>query len=99
MDLKVCKICGRRYEACRPVYDGNIFRWQDVACCMEHGLEYFAKVAESRKKETAEQTADNGVNKDLESPVEKEKKDPVVSEPAVAGSKTETKKRRKKSAG
>lgn len=27
-------------------------RWQDVACCIEHGAEYFAQVAKSRSKIT-----------------------------------------------
>jgi hypothetical protein len=30
--------------------DSNIFRWQDVACCPEHGAIYFAQVAEARNK-------------------------------------------------
>lgn len=48
---KRCRICGREYEACRPTYTtNNIFRWQDVACCEEHGTEYFELVMASREE-------------------------------------------------
>lgn len=45
---RVCKICGKEYPYCRTSFNNNIFRWQDVACCAEHGSEYFARVAASR---------------------------------------------------
>ena len=47
---KICRICGKEYEACSPAFGtpvGN--RWQDVACCVEHANEYFAKVEASRR--------------------------------------------------
>jgi len=46
---KVCKICGKEYPYCFTVRRGDIFRWQDVACCPEHGSEYFAKILASRE--------------------------------------------------
>lgn len=45
---RTCKICGERYEYCMTNRSNTIFRWQDVACCPEHGAEYFRKIAESR---------------------------------------------------
>lgn len=48
--IKVCKICGREYEAChtlRPNLD-NEFRWNDVCCCPEHGAEYLRRVLIAR---------------------------------------------------
>ena len=45
---KICRICGKEYEACKSVFDTTMNRWQDVACCVEHGAEYFARIAESR---------------------------------------------------
>ena len=45
---RICKICGKEYEYCRTVRTDSVFRWQDVACCVEHGNEYFALVAASR---------------------------------------------------
>lgn len=46
---RICKICGKEYPYCKTeLKDGNIFRWQDVACCHEHGTEYFALIAASR---------------------------------------------------
>lgn len=47
--IKKCKICGREYEYCRTmVPNTNMFRWQDVACCAEHGAEYLRLVLEAR---------------------------------------------------
>ena len=48
--VKVCKVCGKEYEAChtlRPNLNSE-FRWQDVACCPEHGAVYLARILESR---------------------------------------------------
>lgn len=46
---RICRICGKEYEYCRTALPkGNRFRWQDVACCAEHGAEYFRLIAESR---------------------------------------------------
>ena len=47
--IRICKICGKEYPYCKTARNSDIFRWQDVACCPEHGSEYFAKVIESRK--------------------------------------------------
>lgn len=49
-----CKVCGCEYEYChtnRRV--AGVFRWQDVACCAEHGSIYFAQIMESRSKANA----------------------------------------------
>lgn len=46
-----CKVCGCEYEYChtnRRV--AGVFRWQDVACCPEHGSIYFARIMESRSE-------------------------------------------------
>lgn len=53
--MKVCKICGAEYLPCANplVRVGEKNRWQDVACCVEHGAEYFAQIAKSRDKFTA----------------------------------------------
>ena len=62
---KVCKVCGCEYEYCyTQLKDDNIFRWQDVACCKEHGAEYFKMVMISRgelsdKKSKVQHTAKN----------------------------------------
>lgn len=48
--LRVCKVCGKEYEGChtqRPNLN-NEFRWQDVACCPEHGAEYLRQILISR---------------------------------------------------
>lgn len=44
-----CRICGKEYEACLNTkrVDG-VFRWQSVACCVEHGAEYLALIRASR---------------------------------------------------
>lgn len=46
---RICKVCGKPYEYChtwRRV--DNMFRWQDVACCEEHGRQYLKEVLKSR---------------------------------------------------
>jgi hypothetical protein len=46
---KICKVCGREYEYCRTLrHTEGVFRWQDVACCAEHGSTYFARIQASR---------------------------------------------------
>lgn len=46
---KVCKICGKEYECCKTVrHIDGVFRWQDVACCVEHGQEYLNLVLAAR---------------------------------------------------
>lgn len=47
--MKTCRICGKQYEACKSAFDTNVQRWQDIACCIEHGMEYFKQIEESRK--------------------------------------------------
>ena len=48
--IKVCKVCGREYEACHTLRQNlnSEFRWQDVACCPEHGAEYLRRIMISR---------------------------------------------------
>jgi len=43
-----CKICGKEYEYCKTNRPAEMFRWQNVACCPEHGAEYFRQIAISR---------------------------------------------------
>ena len=44
---RTCRVCGKTYEACATLYKGTVFRWQDVACCPEHGAEYLKAIQES----------------------------------------------------
>ena len=50
--IKICKVCGKEYEACHTLRPNlnNEFRWQEVACCPEHGAEYLKKVLAARGK-------------------------------------------------
>ena len=47
-----CRVCGKEYEACRNAkrVDG-VFRWQDVACSVEHGAIYLDLIRKSRATE------------------------------------------------
>ena len=45
---KICKVCGVEYPYCSTNRDTGLFRWQDVACCQEHGSQYFAEVLAAR---------------------------------------------------
>lgn len=46
---RICKICGKEYPFCYTNRRDNAFRWQDVACCPEHGTEYFNQIMASRQ--------------------------------------------------
>lgn len=47
--IKVCRICGKEYEACRSANrSAGVFRWQEVACSPECGAAYLEKINESR---------------------------------------------------
>lgn len=48
---RICKICGREYPYCKTERSVDIFRYQDVACCVEHGTQYFAEVEAARTPE------------------------------------------------
>lgn len=46
---KVCKVCNKTYEYCRTLKRiEGVFRWQEVACCPEHGSIYLSKIRASR---------------------------------------------------
>ena len=45
---RICKVCGKEYPYCKNWNNNDIFRWQDVACCEEHGREYFAAIMRAR---------------------------------------------------
>ena len=58
--IKTCKVCGAEYEACHTLRPNlnNEFRWQDVACCPEHGAEYLRRILISRGELREEQTSE-----------------------------------------
>ena len=45
--LKRCKICGAKYIDCYAPRPAVSFRWQDVACCIEHGQEWLKAVSDA----------------------------------------------------
>lgn len=46
---KKCKVCGKEYEYCHTLRrTPGVFRYQDVACCPEHGSIYLARIVASR---------------------------------------------------
>lgn len=62
---KKCKVCGKEYEYCHTIRKvAGVFRWQDVACSVEHGEMYLASVLASRMEgnEPAGANADVGEN-------------------------------------
>ena len=59
--MKICKVCGKEYPYCKNWNNNDIFRWQDVACCEEHGKEYFAAVLRARG-ELVEEPEENAVD-------------------------------------
>lgn len=60
--IKVCRVCGKEYEACHTLKRvAGVFRWQEVACSPECGGVYLAKIEESR---TGTSSVQSNVNKD-----------------------------------
>lgn len=51
---RICRVCGKEYEACRSERTSNATAWKDVACSRECGEEYFRRVAEARSGKTIE---------------------------------------------
>ena len=43
-----CKVCGTDYPYCKTANRAGTYRWQDVACCPEHGSIYLAQVVAAR---------------------------------------------------
>ena len=73
---KVCKVCGKEYEACRTLRPNlnNEFRWQDVACSPEHGAEYLRRVLVARGKATAMPDTEQAIEPPVDVQAETEKK-------------------------
>lgn len=46
--LKKCRVCGKEYSACVPLYHTGGFRWQAVSCSPECGSIYLKRVLASR---------------------------------------------------
>ena len=44
---KICKACGKEYEACRTPNPG-VFRWRDIACSVECAEKYIHDVMVAR---------------------------------------------------
>lgn len=53
-EIKICRVCGERYEACRTSKVSNAFRWQDVACSPGCGTEYLRRVKLSRESKSSQ---------------------------------------------
>jgi hypothetical protein len=53
-NTRKCKVCGKEYPYCKTAFVPGSFRYQDVACCAEHGQEYLARVIDSRTEKTSE---------------------------------------------
>ena len=47
--IKNCRVCGAKYEACNSARTGNgAFNWREVACSPECGMVYLDKITASR---------------------------------------------------
>lgn len=53
-DMLKCRICGAMYSPCHTKKT-TAYRWQDVACCPEHGEEYLLQILASRKGTEAQE--------------------------------------------
>lgn len=70
---KVCRVCGKEYEACRSAKrDFGVFHWQEVACSPECGTEYLRLVNEARNPVKKEQKVSYRVKRKEEEAIVKE---------------------------
>lgn len=90
---KICRICGKEYEACKPSFSGSVSRWQDVACCVEHGAEYFDRIAKSRGVQTVASTTVESATDENETKFEDAPADGAADEAEVPVSKKKRKRR------
>lgn len=56
-EMRICKTCGKEYEACRTPNRG-VFRWRDIACSYECALKYIEKVENARKDANANKASE-----------------------------------------
>lgn len=66
---RICKVCGKEYPYCRTERRvAGLFRWQDVACSVEHGSIYLKDVLASRNEkpvyDLVEQSKDDSATDD-----------------------------------
>lgn len=51
----ICKICSNEYDSCPTCQsDRVLFRWRNVACCIEHADIYLALIDFTRSSKTKE---------------------------------------------
>ena len=82
--MKACRVCGKRYEACRTARaNDGVFRYQEVACSPECGQIYLRRILASRGAQTAQPAAEAEPGKPQE-PVRKRRasvhQDPVMDD-------------------
>lgn len=78
---KICKVCGKEYEYCHTQRTvPGVFRYQDVACCPEHGSIYLSRVIASRTDSPQEDEIDTSVNNELSSDFEEDDNDEWFAE-------------------
>lgn len=87
--IKVCKVCGMEYEACHTLRPNmnNEFRWNEVACCPEHGAEYLRQILISRgelvEKSTTKDNDDVTTHADAQKKRSRKRKDSEDAELAA----------------
>ena len=71
-----CKICGKEYEGCKSArIPHSGYRWQDVACCPEHGAMYLEAILKSRGElKEAEEVAAEETKEEQDIPTKTKKK-------------------------
>lgn len=64
---KICRVCGKEYEACHSVRTGaKVFNWREFACSPECGAKYLRMVESARRKTEPERTKRTARRKVLE---------------------------------
>ena len=62
--VRKCKVCGKEYPYCRSIRAEGVFKYQDVACCPDHGEIYLARVLEARGMKKKDEADTNAVEEE-----------------------------------
>lgn len=62
MAKRICRVCGKEYDYCAECslsqYAPNVYHWEEVACCPEHGQIYLDRINASRGIKTEKEASD-----------------------------------------
>lgn len=95
---RICRVCGKEYPYCKTHRPFTVNRWQDVACCPEHGAQFFAGIVEQQEApaEPAEAQTDTDITAEVTTSSQEAE---AVTDNAIAEKPVTRKRSKKKPSG